>query len=105
MRFLQICVLLLGLNLLLPTLAIHFTDAEADDTIFALFEDISEEEEEDGENTTTLENTFICREWQQPQFDYSLREQQSFEAYSLNNNQLSNILLEVHTPPPENAIG
>lgn len=104
MRLLQISVLLLGVNLLLPTVAVHLMDVTSDDVVCELMEDFGEEEE-DGETNKALEDTFYCRDWHDAQIAYSLREQQSFESYPENNNHLRIIHLEVQTPPPENTIG
>lgn len=60
MRILQICVLLLGVNLLLPTIAVHFMDVSSDEVVCELMEDFGEEEEEDGETAKDLEDTFFA---------------------------------------------
>ena len=105
MRLLQICVLLLGVNLLLPTVVVHFMDVTSDDVVCELMEDFGGEEEEDGETSKALENTFVFGDWHDAQVAYALREQQSFESYPENNNHVRIIHLEVQTPPPQNTIG
>ncbi len=104
-RILRISVLLLGVNLLLPTVAFHFLDVESGDVVCEFLEDFGEEEEEDGETSKALEDTFFFRDWYDAQIAHTLREQQSSESYPENNNQLRIIHLEVQTPPPQNTLG
>lgn len=106
MRILKICVLLLGVNILLPTIAIHFVDVTSDVALCALIEDSSEEEEEDGEFNDLMEFSSFFRDWQNNGYiSSSLREHTSIEMYPENNNQLRSIHLEVQTPPPKHTLG
>jgi len=104
MRLLRIFVLLLGVNLLLPTIAIHFVDLSSDDVVCELMEDF-DEEEEDGKANKLMENSFILKDWSSSLFVYSARDLVSFESYPENNKQLRIIHLEVQTPPPKYTVG
>lgn len=95
-------MLLLGVNLLIPTIAFHFMDVASDDVVCELIEDF-DEEEEDGETNKSLEDACVHHVWKD-QIDYSIREQISYEAYPENNLHLRCIHLEVQTPPPQNTM-
>ena len=104
MRILQICVLLLAANLLIPTVAIHFMDLSSDDLVCELIEDFGEEEEEDGESIKDAEDSVFFREWNSNGNVGLPSPLLSQSFYFENSSSIHAIDQEVQTPPPEHTM-
>lgn len=103
MRILQICVLVLIANLMVPVFAIHFMEISSDDVVCELMEDFGEEEE-DGESVKDIENSIFFRDWHSYCHLGPVGESISKSAYPENNASLYVIILEVKTPPPQKTM-
>jgi hypothetical protein len=100
MRIIQICVLVMAANLMVPMIAIHFMDVDSDDMVCELIEDFGEEEEEDGESMKDAEDSIFFREWRSNQALSAMVASVSESSYSENSGFIHSVAIEVQTPPP-----
>lgn len=103
MRFLQICLVLMTVNFLVPSVVVHFVDKNSDDALCELLEDFGEEEEDD-ESHKDIEDSLLFKEWYANHALHLTETSISKRFYSDNNTSIRNIDLEVQTPPPQNTL-